>query len=88
MPKKRRAAKKKASKKKPLTKLVPIFEIKVGDVIYDEATADTAEVLRVGWFGGGKRFPKKMRQADCRKASGGICSVSGDHSFVVPILED
>lgn len=73
--------------RKPKTHRKALWDVEKGDVIYDPATNDTAVVNHTHFFGGGKRFPKKVKIVYCQKASDGIhCTVSGGQAMVVDVV--
>jgi len=63
MPPKKKRKKKNA---KPDTEVIGIFDVEVGDAIYDPQSAEVADVVWVGIHGGGKKFPTTMKLVDAR----------------------
>ena len=65
-----------------------LWDVEMGDTIYDPMTQESATVYREDWIGSDKanaRF-KRSRLLFCKKPSGVHCTVSGGKAKVVDIV--
>ncbi len=79
----------KSKPKPPVTEKVALFSIEKGDVLFDPATGDVADVVWVGWHGGGNRFPKRTKSVDVRvRNRTGVARVTGGQAFTIDKVVD
>ena len=65
-----------------------LWDIQIGETIYDPMTEESAEVYRDDWIGNdnGKARFTRSRILFCQKPSGIHCTVSGGKSKVVDVI--